>query len=71
MPEVKRMSHSFKQCLVKCQDLVVAQGQPSVLYINAKKKYIFVYVFVQSINPIRRGRGSKLGINLVLDLQNG
>lgn len=37
MPEVKRMSHSFKQCLVKCQDLVVAQGQPSVLYINAKK----------------------------------
>lgn len=71
MPEVKRMSHSFKQCLVKCQDLVVAQGQPSVLYINAKKKYIFVYVFVQSINPVRRGRGSKLGINLVLDLQNG
>lgn len=65
------MSHSFKQCLVKCQDLVVAQGQPSVLYINAKKKYIFVYVFVQSINPIRRGRGSKLGTNLVLDLQNG
>lgn len=38
MPEVKKMSHSFKQCLVKCQDLVVAQGQPSVLYINAKKK---------------------------------
>lgn len=38
MPEVKRMSHSFKQCLVKCQDLVVAEGQPSVLYINAKKK---------------------------------
>lgn len=71
MPEVKRMSHSFKQCLVKCQDLVVAQGQPSVLYINAKKKYIFVYVFVQSINPVRRGRGSKLGTNLVLDLQNG
>lgn len=71
MPEVKRMSHSFKQCLVKCQDLVVAQGQPSVLYINAKKKYIFVYVFVQSINPIRRGRGSKLGTNVVLDLQNG
>lgn len=71
MPEVKRTSHSFKQCLVKCQDLVVAQGQPSVLYINAKKKYIFVYVFVQSINPVRRGRGSKLGINLVLDLQNG
>lgn len=55
MPEVKRMSHSFKQCLVKCQDLVVAQSQPSVLYINAKKKYIFVYVFVQNINPNRRG----------------
>lgn len=51
MPEVKRMSHSFKQCLVKCQDFGLALSNYCVLYINAKK-YIFVYVFVQNMNLI-------------------